>query len=126
MKQSVIVCVMMALVIMASVFATANVAGFETETNVSGTDVTPTNVLACGDLNGDTKIDAKDALVVLKACVQKITLNDVQAEAADTYQDGVVNAKDALYILRYAVEKESVLPVIPEVVTDTDVTPTQR
>ncbi len=62
-----------------------------------------------GDLNGDDKINAKDALEVLKAAVGKVNLTDEQKAVADVNKDGDINAKDALEMLKYAVGKPSVL-----------------
>lgn len=56
-----------------------------------------------GDLNDDTKIDANDALIVLKMAVDKLTPTPAQKLAADVNQDGSCNAGDALEILKKAV-----------------------
>lgn len=53
-----------------------------------------------GDLDGDGKPTAKDALLVLKAAAGEVKLTDAQAKAADFNGDGVYNAKDALAILK--------------------------
>ena len=66
-----------------------------------------------GDLNGDEKVDAKDALLILKYTVGKAELTEEQLLLADVYQNEKVDAKDALYVLRYSVQKEESLPVIP-------------
>ncbi len=58
-----------------------------------------------GDLDGDEEINAKDALLVLKAAVGKIELTEDQSTAADVTADGEVDARDALDILKYAVGK---------------------
>lgn len=62
-----------------------------------------------GDLNGDTKIDAKDALQVLKYAVGKAEFTIVQELNADVNEDSSINAKDALEILKYSVGKPSAL-----------------
>ncbi len=132
MKKSAIVCLLLAFVLVFSTFAMADatsntVTGTDvTGTDVTGTDVTGTDVLECGDVNGDKKVDAKDALMILKYAVDKIQLTEVEIEAANAYQDNKIDAKDALYVLRYAVDKIDSLPYIPAgaVVTDTDVTGT--
>ena len=62
-----------------------------------------------GDVDGNGTIDAKDALMVLKAAVGKLELTEKQAKAADTNKDGKIDAKDALEILKTAVGKESAL-----------------
>ena len=66
-----------------------------------------------GDVNEDEKVDAKDALQILKVTVNKASFTEEQTTLADVYQDGKINAKDALYVLRYAVQKEEALPVVP-------------
>lgn len=129
MKKSAIICFLLAFVMVVSTFAMAeavfSVSGTDVSgTDVTGTDVTGTDVLACGDLNGDKKVDAKDALLILKATVKKVELTEAQLAVADAYADGKLDAKDALYVLRYSVKKEASLPVIPATVTDTDVTGT--
>lgn len=60
-----------------------------------------------GDLNGDSDINAADALLLLEAAAkigvgEESGLTDVQITAADTNGDGYVNAADANNILRYA------------------------
>ena len=65
--------------------------------------------ISTGDLNDDERIDAKDALEVLKAAVGKANLTEQQKIAADVNKDGDINAKDALEMLKYAVGKPSVL-----------------
>ncbi len=124
MKKSAIVCFLLAFVMVVSTFAMAEAVFSVSGTDVSGTDVTDTDVLAYGDLNGDKKVDAKDALMILKATVKKVELTEAQLAVADAYADGKLDAKDALYVLRYSVKKEASLPVIPATVTDTDVTGT--
>ena len=70
---------------------------------------TSTDVPTAGDIDGDTVINAKDALVALKVAVGKAKLTEVQKAVADVNKDGQINAKDALEILKYAVGKPSVL-----------------
>lgn len=48
-----------------------------------------------GDVNGDGKINAEDATMVLKADAQMITLSDGEKLAADVNNDGAVNSEDA-------------------------------
>ncbi len=71
-------------------------------------DVTPSD-LDLGDVNGDDKIDAKDALLVLRISVNKYDATEGEAVAADVNKDAVINAKDALEILKHSVGKPSVL-----------------
>ncbi len=58
-----------------------------------------------GDVNGDNKVDAGDALDVLKHAVDKLDLTNVQKQVADVNKDGKIDAGDALEILKKAVGK---------------------
>lgn len=61
-----------------------------------------------GDLDGDMRITANDALIVLQNTVGKITLTDAQRKVSDINKDGKVNTIDALLILQSAVNKLTV------------------
>ncbi len=63
-----------------------------------------------GDLDDNGRVDAVDALIVLKAAVNKITLTEDQKQAGDVNLDGKWNANDALMILKYAVKKLDEFP----------------
>ncbi len=56
-----------------------------------------------GDINGDGKIDASDALIALQHSVQLTKLEGDKFAAADVNRNGVVDASDALLILQYSV-----------------------
>lgn len=56
-----------------------------------------------GDVNKDSKIDAVDALVALRAAVGKVELDNDGIARADVNGDAAVNAKDALEMLQFAV-----------------------
>ena len=58
-----------------------------------------------GDLDGDMRITANDALIVLQHTVGKMTLTDAQRRVSDVNKDGKVNAVDALMILQASVGK---------------------
>lgn len=62
-----------------------------------------------GDVNNDQKINAKDALLVLRIAVNKYTPNNNEKLAADVNRDQKIDAKDALEILKFAVNKPSCL-----------------
>ena len=64
-----------------------------------------------GDVDGDTKVTAADALEVLKSVVGKVTLTETQVTAADTDGNGKVDAADALNILKKVVGKIDQFPV---------------
>ena len=57
---------------------------------------------ALGDVNGDGKINALDALLILQARNDLINLNAEQFARADLDGDGELSAKEALRILQYA------------------------
>ncbi len=54
-----------------------------------------------GDVDGNGKIDAKDAVMILKHVAHNITLTEKELLAADTNKDGKVDAGDAVQILKY-------------------------
>lgn len=56
-----------------------------------------------GDVNGDGKIDAIDALMVLQASVGLISLTSTEYQAANVIVDNTVDAIDALAILQKSV-----------------------
>ncbi len=71
----------------------------------------PPVTVAYGDVNDDGKVDAKDALLVLKAAVGKAALSNEQQQRANVDGDNAINAKDALLILKRAVNKIDRFPV---------------
>lgn len=58
-----------------------------------------------GDVNGDSKINSQDALLVLQYSVSLTTLNSTQKQFADMNNDKKYNSSDALAILQLAVGK---------------------
>ncbi|MBR4868381.1 MAG: hypothetical protein IKU10_04420 [Clostridia bacterium] len=58
-----------------------------------------------GDVDGDQKVTATDALEVLKSVVGKVTFTNDQETAADVTGDGKADATDALDILKKVVGK---------------------
>ncbi len=64
-----------------------------------------------GDVDGDQKVTAADALEVLKSVVGKVTLTDEQIVKADVDGSGKVDAADALDILKKVVGKIDRFPV---------------
>lgn len=75
------------------------------------TDIPAREPLHYGDVNSDQKIDAKDALMILKYLVDKGDLTPDQRILSEVSADGGITAKDALLILRYAVEKIKEFPI---------------
>lgn len=65
-----------------------------------------------GNVNGDTKIDAKDALELLKSTVGKTTFTEDQVFLGEVTADGVIDAKDALAVLKKSVGKLDVFPCV--------------
>lgn len=55
-----------------------------------------------GDVDDNGKVDAADALLVLKQAAKITELEDVQKLAADVTKDEAIDAKDALQILKLA------------------------
>lgn len=64
-----------------------------------------------GNLNGDSKVDASDALMVLQHSVKLIVLDEQQLLAADVNRDDKIDATDALNILQFSVKLIDQLPV---------------
>lgn len=70
------------------------------------TAATPEPTVLLGDVNADTKINAQDALEILKHAA-KIQVLDGDAEvAADANKDGSINSADALAVLKHAANIE--------------------
>ena len=53
-----------------------------------------------GDVNGDGKVDATDALLAMRYSMNAISLTAEQLAAGDVNGDGIVNATDAILIMR--------------------------
>ena len=111
-------------------FVIKGVAGSEAETYALANEIffeaIPDPDIFYGDVNGDTKIDAKDALLVLKYSVGKAELTQAQQKNAEVDGKDGINAKDALEILKYSVKKITKFPIEEIVITPTDVTPTNQ
>lgn len=75
--------------------------------NVSAEITVRVTAYAKGDMDNNGRIDAVDALIVLKTSVGKYTANDDEKQAADVNEDGKINAVDALEILKKAVGKNA-------------------
>lgn len=58
---------------------------------------------AVGDLNGDGRIAADDATILLRHVVGQQKMTEAQLACADINEDGTINAADATAILRYVV-----------------------
>lgn len=73
-------------------------------TAVLGVMSVPTFASVRGDVNGDGRVDAQDATIILRHITGTGPITSaVSLIAADANLDGFVNAADASYILRYCV-----------------------
>lgn len=66
----------------------------------------PEVTVVLGDANGDTNINAQDALVILKHAAKMSILEGDAAIAADANKDGKINSTDALAVLKHAANIE--------------------
>jgi len=71
----------------------------------------PAPAITYGDVDGNGKVEAVDALEVLKSVVGKVTLTDDQLKVADTDGNSKADATDALNILKKVVGKIDKFPV---------------
>ena len=71
---------------------------------------TPEPERKLGDVNGDDKVTAADALVIQRYSINLTKLDDEQLAAADVNGDGKVTAKDALVIQRYSIKLGKIPP----------------
>ena len=65
-------------------------------------------VVKIGDINGDGKVLANDALSILKCSVGSTELKDIYLQAADTDNNGKALANDALLTLKCSVGAEKI------------------
>ncbi len=77
-------------------------------------DIPVEDTRAFGDVTGDGKIDAKDALQTLRMAVNKCPVSDRDKAVADVNKDNRVDAKDALEMLKYSVGKPCCIPVLTQ------------
>ncbi len=82
----------------------------ERKCNICGeTESKPVPMTKLGDVNGDGKLNAKDATAILKYIVGKLDNAPANFELlADVNADGKVNAKDATKILKTIVGKDTI------------------
>lgn len=64
-----------------------------------------------GDVNGDGKVNIKDATQIQKTVAKLVSLTDVEVIRADANGDGKVNIKDATVIQKFIAKIETGLPV---------------
>ena len=70
------------------------------------------DIIPYGDVNGDGKVTAKDAMTAQRYAIKLAELSDEQIIIADVDKNGTVTALDALYILRYSLNLVD-LPIKP-------------
>lgn len=63
-------------------------------------DILMTGSYRIGDMNGNGKLDADDALLILKATAKIGTLDSAMEKTADMNDDGKITADDALQVLK--------------------------
>ena len=85
-------------------------------------DDSPETEIIYGDINRDNAINAKDALFILQASVNKVNPTGEEFLAGDVDADSALNAKDALWVLKYAVNKVNHFPVEDLPVEDDTIT----
>ena len=61
----------------------------------------PSEKVLLGDVNGDGKVNIKDATMIQKSAASLVTLTDEQAKAADVNKDSKVNVNDTTAIQRF-------------------------
>ncbi len=74
----------------------------DSDTDTSGGNDEPAKNLL-GDVSSDGFVTSKDALIVLRAAIKIIKLDDTQKKLGDVNGDGRVNATDALLIQQYSI-----------------------
>lgn len=76
----------------------------EQESVATGYIVSDTyTIVKKGDVNGDSKVNSQDALLILKYCVGTAKLEKIYEKAGYTNNDEKLNSSDALLILKYSV-----------------------
>jgi len=69
-----------------------------------------------GDVNGDGKVNVKDATVIQKAAAKLLTLTKAELARADVNADTKVNVKDATAIQKYAAKIDTGYPIGEEII----------
>ena len=88
--------------------------GINTPSNNSAGEQT----VISGDVNGDSKVTAKDSMQIQRYVINLVTLNDTQKKAADVDRNGKVTNADALNVLRYTINISVKYPIGQEVSDD--------
>ncbi|MEN6328172.1 MAG: cohesin domain-containing protein [Syntrophomonas sp.] len=69
------------------------------------------SIVNCGDVNGNSRIDVGDAVLILKYDAGLITLPTERLAVANVDSDPAINVNDAISILKYIVRLINQLPV---------------
>ncbi len=64
-----------------------------------------------GDVDGDSKVSAKDSMAIQRYTINLTTFGDAQLKAADIDGDGKATSKDAMNILRFTVNLTVKYPI---------------
>ena len=75
------------------------------ENNISFMPMVEYSTDTLGDINGDSRIDALDALFALQHSVRLVALKGSSLNMADVDQNGLIDATDALKILQYSIAR---------------------
>ncbi len=94
-----------------SATATCKITVVEDTPDIPQTPTDPPADIPYGDVNGDKKVNAEDALTVLKYVVRKIDLTEAQKLAAEVDGNDSISASDALEILKFTVNKITNFPI---------------
>ena len=84
---------------------TAEVDGFKATTTITVIDY------ILGDVDGDGKINARDAKLIMQHFTSKIQLTEEEQKRAEVSGDGKINARDAKLIMQYFTSKIDKFPV---------------
>ena len=85
--------------------------GAETKPTEQTAPVTPVDKGVLGDVDGNGKVNIKDATMIQKAVAKIISLTDAEFIRADVNADAKVNIKDATAIQKYVAKIETGLPI---------------
>ena len=81
--------------------------GSDTDTDSKDTSDPEKDGVLIGDVNGDGKVKAIDSMIVQRAVLNLVKLDERQIITADVNGDEKINNKDALEILRYTIHLKS-------------------
>lgn len=66
-----------------------------------------------GDADSSGAVDNRDAILVMRYHMGKVTSDEIDLSVSDAYEDGAVNNRDAISIMRYHMGKVTELPERP-------------